>query len=130
LPGSKPVSLPGWPLAGSCLAAWLASGPARRPGGCPLASPTITWRPGWAAVQLPGQLAGWPTDRLAAAAGWLPGLAGICILFDLFLVWGVIFFMVFPSSINRTLPYIYMVGAISSIFLILFSWEQATQFVG
>jgi hypothetical protein len=67
--------LRGWPLAGSCLATRLASGPARRPAGCSLASPNVAWRPGWAAARLPGRLAGRPIDR--PAAGWLPGWAGI-----------------------------------------------------
>jgi len=66
----------GWPLAGNCLAARLASGPARRPAGCSLACPKAVWRPGWAAAGLTGRLAGRPLDQ--PAAGWLPGWAGIC----------------------------------------------------
>ena len=46
-PGSGAVRLPGQPLAGTCLTPWLASGAARRPGGCSLASPKVTWRPSW-----------------------------------------------------------------------------------
>ena len=66
----------GWPLAGSCLAARLASGLARLPAGCSLASPKAVWRPRWAAARRTGRLAGGPLDR--TAAGWLPGWAGIC----------------------------------------------------
>ena len=66
----------GWPLAGSCLAARLASGPACWPAGCSLASPKAVWQLGRAAARLTGRLAGGPLDR--PAAGWLPGWAGIC----------------------------------------------------
>jgi hypothetical protein len=110
-PASGAVRLPGRPLSGSRLAACLASGPARRPGGCSLACPKNTWRPGGAAVQLPGRPAGRPKDQLAA--GWLPGLTGPCNmgLHSLtFCFWGGHFcFMLFPSSTNRTLLlYIYI----------------------